>query len=132
RGDTIRSDGTKVMLATLKNNNLSPRVWCISSAGTGDSYSQMSLPGRLLVRTVLRSVIQDHDVQEQAIRASGLPYTILRPTGLTNNPAKHNVTVTGDAKLATSQISRADVAQYLVSQLDRDDVLNQAVCITGA
>ncbi|MEM8859139.1 MAG: NAD(P)-binding oxidoreductase, partial [Chloroflexota bacterium] len=122
RGDAIRSDGTKAMLAALKNNGLSPRVWCISSAGTGDSYDQMPLPGKMIVRTFLRWVIQDHDLQEQAIRASGLPYTILRPTGLTNNPATHNYTVTGDAKLTTSQISRADVAHYLVSQLDRNDV----------
>ena len=86
----------------------------------------------MIVRSFLRWVIADHDIQEQAIRASGLPYTILRPTGLTNNPASNSYVVTADAKLTSSQISRADVANYLVSQLDKNDVLNQAVCITGA
>ena len=132
RGDSIRSEGTKAMLKALKNAGLSPRVWAISSAGTGESYNQLTLPGKMIVRSFLRSVIADHDLQEQAIRASGLPYTILRPTGLTNNPATRNYTVTGNGKMATSQISRADVAHYLVSQLDKDEVLNQAVCITGA
>ncbi len=131
RGDTIRSDGTKAMLTAIKNGGLSPRVWAISSAGTGDSYDQMPLPGKIIVRSFLRWVIQDHDLQEQAIRASGLPYTIMRPTGLNNQPATGNYTLAVNEKLQSTQISREEVAHCVVSHLNKNDFLNTAVCITG-
>ncbi len=131
RGDSIRSDGTKAMLSALKKAEHTPRVWIISSAGTGDSYDQMTLPGKMIVRSFLRWVIQDHHVQEQALLASGLPYTILRPTGLNNQPVTGNYVLAVSEKLQSTQISREEVAHCVVNHLNKDDLLNKAVCITS-
>ena len=85
-GDTIRSEGTKNILNALKKADHKPRIWCISAAGVGDSMSQLSLMNRMLIFTLLNRVINEHNLQEQIIIESGLPYTILRPTGLTSRP----------------------------------------------
>lgn len=132
RGDTVRSEGTKNILNLLKKADHRPRVWCISAAGVGDSLSQLSLTNRLFIHTILKYVMQDHAVQEQAIIDSGLPHTILRPTQLTNDPATGNYALVTRGKLKKSKISRQDIARCIVENLDRENLLNQAVSITNA
>ncbi|MFK7805664.1 MAG: NAD(P)-dependent oxidoreductase [Anaerolineae bacterium] len=129
-GDPIRSEGTKSILNALKKSGHQPRIWCISSAGTRDSLAQMGVVSKLLVFTLLNRVIADHAIQEEILINSGFPYTILRPTGLTNEPATGNYKLVSDGMLETSQISRADIAHCLVSKLDQTDLLNKAVCLT--
>jgi uncharacterized protein YbjT (DUF2867 family) len=67
----------------------------------------------------LKRVYDDKDVQEWIIRSSGLNWTIVRPGLLTNSPA------TGRCRVLTASkdwrfgvISRADVANFLVRQVD--------------
>jgi uncharacterized protein YbjT (DUF2867 family) len=60
-----------------------------------------SLPGRLAA--------------EQALRASGLPWTVARPTWLTDDPpGAHAVSVTQDPR-ADGMLARADLAAALVA-----------------
>ncbi len=61
---------------------------------------------------------------------SGLPYTIVRPGGLVNDPATNDVRV-GRGDTITGRISRADVAQVLVQALLQPEALNQIVEIVS-
>jgi uncharacterized protein YbjT (DUF2867 family) len=55
---------------------------------------------------------------ERAVRASGLPWTIVRPTWLTDDPAgAHAVTLTQDP-LADGMIARADLASAVVAAIE--------------
>jgi putative NADH-flavin reductase len=129
-GDSIRSEGTKHMLDAATRSGNNPRIWCISASGVGDSLDQLNLMNRMLIFTLLNRVMKDHAIQEQAIINGGLPYTILRPTGLTNESATGKYELVSEGKLKTSQISRADIAHCIVANLDQDDLLNKAICIT--
>jgi uncharacterized protein YbjT (DUF2867 family) len=63
---------------------------------------------------------------ELAVINSGIPYTIVRPVGLTNAPASANVLVT--AKLTSfGMISREDVAEVLVQALLQPEARNKIV-----
>jgi uncharacterized protein YbjT (DUF2867 family) len=60
-----------------------------------------SLPGRLAA--------------ERALRASGLPWTVIRPTWLTDDPpGAHGVKLTQDPR-ADGMLARADLAAALVA-----------------
>ena len=68
---------------------------------------------------LLKRVYDDKDVQEWIIGSSGLDWIIVRPGLLTNRP------VTGRYRILTAAedwrfgiISRADVADFIVRQID--------------
>lgn len=122
------SRGTENILSAIKAAGATPRVIVCSSMGVGDSASL--IPS--FVGWLLKHALADKDPQEAAVRASGLPYTIVRPTGLRDAPARGvaNVTALVCAKLPTSAIARADVAAYMLDAVSGDALLNKTVGIS--
>jgi uncharacterized protein YbjT (DUF2867 family) len=60
---------------------------------------------------------------EEAVRATGLHYTIVRPGQLTNEPGGAGVRVMqGDTEDMSARISRADLANVLINCLGRQDL----------
>jgi uncharacterized protein YbjT (DUF2867 family) len=85
------------------------------------------LPDGLLGR-----VYADKDLQERIIRRSRLDWTIVRPTILTNGPRTGTYRVLVDPPDWTSGfISRADVADFLVAQIDDASLLHKTPALTG-
>lgn len=64
---------------------------------------------------------------EDALRASGVPYTVIRPGGLTNGPGgdKDVVFEQGDTVRAQTTITRADVARICVQALRYPEARNR-------
>lgn len=62
---------------------------------------------------------------EEALRASGVPYTIVRPGGLTNAPGGEYEIVFKQGDTDAGAIPRADVARVCVAALDSEDSLNK-------
>lgn len=95
------------------------RLEAISAAGVGDSRAQ--LPGAfkaMLALTALKYAYAELEKMEQLLLAPGLDVCLCRPTGLTDGPA------TGQVRVATGfsgrpTISRADVAAFMLDQLDQ-------------
>lgn len=77
-----------------------------SAIGVGSSKAGMSLPARLATRASRRA----KEDAETALRRSGLPYTILRPGRLTNDPPSGEVLVGEGGVSVSGSIPRADVA----------------------
>ena len=67
---------------------------------------------------LLKRVYDDKDVQEWIIRSSGLEWTIARPGLLTDRPASCRYRITAPREWRFGVISRADVADFLVRQID--------------
>ncbi len=63
---------------------------------------------------------------EEALRASGVPYTIIRPAGLINDPGGRKSVVFSQGDDASGAIPRADLARVCVA-----DTLNKTFEITG-
>ena len=78
--------------------------------------------------TVLRQAIADKEAQEELVRATDLDWVIVRPGGLTDRPAAGKYQV-GTAVKA-GQVSRADVAEFVLQQFSDDTYLRQAVSIS--
>jgi uncharacterized protein YbjT (DUF2867 family) len=67
---------------------------------------------------------------EQAIAQAGVPYVLVRPAVLNDQPAVGSVRVlTGVEK--GRQITRADLAAFVVEQLTTDTHVNRAVAIAN-
>ena len=101
--------------------------------GVGDSLANSSWYLRLLVATFLRGADKDKAAMEDAVEASDLDWVILRPAVLTDEPARGNVRVfapeTGEK---AHEITRADLAAFMVAQLTTDEHLRQAVGIANS
>lgn len=82
-----------------------------SSLGVGSAKPGLPLPARLAIRPILRA----KDRSETHLRESGLPYTILRPGGLTDDPPTGEVCVGEGGDSVTGRIPRADVARLMVA-----------------
>lgn len=61
---------------------------------------------------------------EDAVRESGVPYTIIRPGGLNDESGGQLAIVVDQGDTKQGRISRADVAAVAVAALDNPDVLN--------
>ena len=74
---------------------------------------------RILLATLLRNVSRDQAAQETRIEGSALDYTIVRPPFLTNGPPTGIYRVDLEGLPAKWRpISRADVAAFMIEQLD--------------
>lgn len=118
----------KAVLAAMERNKVR-RIIVISALGVGDSKAQGTFfYDHLLLPTFLRGSTPDKEAMEQAVKASGVDFVLVRPALLTDGPATGGVHVYEGQEKA-HKISRADVAQFIVDQLDSDQYLGRAVTI---
>ncbi len=85
----------------------------VSAAGAFDRKApELGMGFRAMMATVLKPVYDDMERMEQRIAASGASWTIVRPVGLTEDPATGHYRLSLDGSLLpkASRVSRADVA----------------------
>lgn len=109
------------------------RLLVQSSLGAGDSGALMPMPLRVLMKAVLAVPLADHDEQEAAVMRSGLDWTLVRPTGLTDKPATGRTRALQVWQRGTlgGSISRDDLAAYLLRALEDDSLVGAAVGVSG-
>src|SRR5262245_23148908 len=123
------SEGGKNVLWAMERSGVK-RLVCESALGVGDSRG--SGPFTRLLRVIRRAEILDKERQEGRIRASSIDWVIVRPTILTNGPRTGSCRVGTDLRVGWfPRISRADVADFMLDQLEDRTYLRQAVGITG-
>jgi uncharacterized protein YbjT (DUF2867 family) len=62
---------------------------------------------------------------EEALRSSGVPYTIVRPGGLVNTPGNQDAVVFAQGDTTTGIISREDVALICIAALQSSAAVNK-------
>ena len=129
--DYIVSRGTEVIVDSMTAVGKPMRLIVVSSLGVGESRDQVPFAFKMLMNTVLKKAMDDKERQEALVKASGFDWIIVRPGGLTNGPATGSYKAGVDVKLTAGQVSRADVAAFVLLQLDDDTYLHQTPAITG-
>jgi putative NADH-flavin reductase len=127
--DYVVSNGTAVILRAMKDQGV-PRVVVVTSLGVGDSLKQVSLPFRMMMQTVLKKPMEDKERQERMVMDSGLEWIIVRPGGLTDGPATGVYRSGLDPAISAGQVSRADVAAFVLQQLSDDTYLHRTPAIS--
>lgn len=126
---TLEADVAKAGIAAMQVHGVR-RLLVTSSVGVGDSVANATPLVRILVKTFLRGSTADKAAMEKAVEASGLSWTITRPAVLTDAPATGGVRVLDAATGAkANKIARADLAAWLVAQLDDEHHVQRVVTL---
>lgn len=126
------SDATRILIDAMRGAGVK-RLIVVTGLGAGDSRGRGGvLYDWLFFPIVLSRVYADKDVQERMVKASGLDWTIVRPGMLTGGPLTRRYRVLGDpSDWRAGSISRADVADFLVAQVEDRDWLGRTPLLIG-
>ena len=127
---TVRTTGTINIISGMQKNNVK-RLIVVTAMGVGESWDTLSLFNKFFFATLLKSSREDHETQEAAVRESGLDWTIIRPSGLTDTPRTGVYEVGENIPAATSKIARADIADLILKELEQNALIGKAVTITN-
>lgn len=131
RGRDIHEAGIANVIHAMAAQDVR-RLAAVSAAGAfARADKRMSLAFRALIATAMRPVYDDLEAMERRIMASALDWTIVRPVGLSDEPAsgQYRVSLDGSLLPKTARISRADVASVVVKAIETDTYLRRAVVI---
>ncbi len=128
RKGRVRAEGTRNIIAAMHAHGVK-RLICQSSLGVGDSRGNLNFFWKyIMFGMLLRPAYADHELQEQYVRTSGLDWTIVRPAafidGEHTGQYRHGFSTTD--KSGALKISRADVADFLLKQLEDLRYLHQS------
>jgi putative NADH-flavin reductase len=128
---TLLSEATRALVSVMDRQQ-PPRLVCITGLGAGDSAGHGGFAyDRLIKPLLLRTIYEDKDRQEAIIKDSLLNWVIVRPTVLTDKPASGRIRAITDLEgFHGGQISRADVATFVVAQASGNEWLRQTPLIT--
>jgi putative NADH-flavin reductase len=117
RSPMIMSQATPVIIQAMTETGVDRLVF-LSSLGVGDSYAQAPPVLKLIYKLFLGPVYADKAAGERLLRDSSLNWTLVYPVLLTNGPHTGSYR-SGESLELTGmpRISRADVADFMVSQL---------------
>jgi putative NADH-flavin reductase len=108
------------------------RLIFTSAYGVGDTRRDVPFVPNIFMRVLLRDIYADKAAGEEILRRSSLDWTLVYPVTLTNGPKSGHYR-TGE-RLALSgfpRISRADVADFLLKQLEDKTYVRKGVLISG-
>jgi uncharacterized protein YbjT (DUF2867 family) len=87
RKSLIRSQGTMNVIQAMQKHGVR-RLICQSTLGAHESWSNLNFFWkRIMFGALLKPVFLDHELQEKLVRASGLDWTIVRPSAFADGPA---------------------------------------------
>ena len=115
------SEGNINLINAAKERGVQ-RFVLVTSIGTGDS-KQATPPN---VYEALEPVLVEKAKAEEALRASGMEYVIIRPGGLKSEPATGKGVLTEDTSVCGS-ITREDVAELVAKCLWSDEAVKKTV-----
>ena len=108
------------------------RLICVTGLGAGDSRGSGGFLYSVALHLLLGRIYDDKDVQERIVRRSKLDWVIVRPVILTSGPRTKAYRALVDPRDWTCGfISRADVADFLVKQIDNDAFLHKTPVLTS-
>lgn len=128
----VDNEGVANVIAAAKEAGGVQHVVLVSSMLT-DPANRLH-PVRVLLNNIRWSLMDNKFASEQKLRQSGLPYTIVRPGGLSNGPAgTTQLAAEVDAKKESlmGSISRADVAAVCVEALTNPAAKDKTLSVVG-
>ena len=128
----ILSKGTKNIIDEMEKNNVK-RFICETSLGLGKSVGKMGLYYTFFViPIILPFYFWDKRKQESVVQLSSLDWTIIRPGALNNRKPRgkyrHGLNVGN--WFYTVGISRADVADFMLNQLEDKKYFHSAAGVS--
>lgn len=132
RKGEVREAGTSAVVAAMKQAG-GGRLVCQSTLGVGSSRPNLDLLWKyVMFGALLRPAYADHVRQERVVEDSPLEWTIVRPAAFADQspgPVRHGFA--GSESGLKLKIGRADVAAFLLAQVDDSTYLRCAVSVSS-
>lgn len=129
--NTELSDAVRNILAAMKKQKVK-RLLFVSSLGVGETKGQGGLIFNYVLHPLLlKSAFADKEKAEELIRQSKVDWTIVRPGRLTDARLTAKYRAGPDAAKGRwfPRVSRADVADFMLHALERNEHVRQAPSI---
>jgi putative NADH-flavin reductase len=129
-GNLIRLSLQSIVSAMERNNVR--RLVHVSAFGVGDSKRHAPLLPRIMYRLLLSDIFADKKAAEGDLARSSIDWIVVYPTALTNGPLTGTYRVGERLELtgALPKISRADVAHWILTQLEAREYLRKVAVIS--
>ncbi len=121
------SGSIKHIMAAMEKGGVK-RFIGLTSIATNPQPQDTGLMNKIFF-VMLREAFQDMRRMEEAVKASSLDWTIVRPSRLTNKPPQGSYKIGPDYDLAANVVSRTDLAGFLLDTLTGSEYLNEAFSI---
>ena len=119
------SEATEILLSAMQDAGVG-RLVSVTGFGAGDSRGRIGCLQRIPFTLALGRAYDDKSTQERLIQNSALDRVIARPVILTNGPRTGRYRVLVEpSRWRNGFISRSDVADFLIAQVDDDAHLRQ-------
>lgn len=127
--EPVEDRGTEGILVAMQALGVR-RLIAVTSMGVGDSIDQVAVLFRAIMQLTLKRIMQAKERQEQAIMASGLDWTIVRPGGLTDGPRTGRYRAGLDKSIKATRVSRADVADFILHELAAGEYIGRTPAVS--
>ena len=128
----VQTRGTENIVAAMERHGVR-RLVSLTGAGVRNPRDEPKLVDRaitFLLRRLQPDVLEDGVRHAEVIKASGLEWVIVRGPRLTEGPKKGGYRVGMVGKNSGTQISRADLAEFMLAQLTTDTHLRQTPVVS--
>src|SRR5687768_7083009 len=129
RSSNLISNATGTLITAMNETGIK-RLIFESGFGAGETFKDANFLQRIIFRTFLNNIYGDKANGEKMIRSSSLDWTLVYPVVLTNGPftGKYQVGEKLPMK-GMPKISRADVADFMLRQLDTKEYLKKGAVL---
>jgi putative NADH-flavin reductase len=108
------------------------RLVFMSAYGVGATWKDVPILPRILMGLLFRDLYTDKEIGEEALQRSDLDWTLVYPVTLTNGPRTGRYQVGERLRLrGFPTISRADVADFILTQVEDRSYLRKGVLISS-
>tara|TARA_R110002050_G_scaffold260771_2_gene400637 strand:+ start:614 stop:1249 length:636 start_codon:yes stop_codon:yes gene_type:complete len=117
----LQTNGTKNIISAMKKNNLEK---IISLSGGGLPFPEKDKPKfadkmiRFIMKVAVPKILNDAIAHHKVLAESGLKWIIVRGPRLTNEEKKGNYRIGWVGVNASTKISRADLADFILKQVE--------------
>ncbi len=128
---SLFSDATRTLLPAMQAAGVR-RLIAVTGFGAGDSRAAISAWQRMPFQLIFGRAYADKSIQERIIQESGLDWTLVRPGVLTHaQPTGRYRVLTEPQAWRNGIVSRNDVADFIVAQLDSASMIHRAPVLIG-
>ncbi len=120
--ENICSEGTRVIAKAMQATGVK-RLIALSTQGAGDS--EVGTFAKPFASLILGRAFRDKEVMERDLEATSLDWIVVRPGLLNNSKGRGSWRVSTTNELKGGKISRADVAAFMLQQLEPRDLVGK-------
>lgn len=125
----VEAESTAILVPEAERVGIERFIVC-SAFGVGETRDGANAFQRAFFSSMLRRVYAAKEIADRAVRESGLDWTLVYPTRLTNTPPTGRILAV-ESFAGVGRVSRADVARFLVEQLDSAVWSRKTVIVSG-